>query len=383
MRVVHIVHGKVNPNGENGVSRVVYFLNKYQKLLGVQSEIWAFVDGVKLPTTYKRDKFVTIEMYPRLTPFNRNNHPILKKFDSERENIDIVHFHMIWFVDKNILAGFLNKIDIPFVAMTHGTYSKPVSSKGVKKISAKYLLELPFLNSANELHILSANEGKSLVKYGANRPSFIVPNGIEIEEIPKEMKKDYFGDRAFDGKIKIGWIGVFRKDKNLELIIHSFKELQEETQNRCHFIFMGPDHKGYKSTLIELCDRLDCANSFSFYDKVYKEDKYNALNSFDLYIMSSSSEGMSMAMLDAMALGKPMVLTKGCNMSNYHSYDFFEECEPSPISIASAIETLVARQKDWDVMGQNAKKLIDKVFNWEIITRQLVEQYKRILSKYL
>ena len=67
MKIVHIVHGKANPASANGISRVVYYLNKYERLAGINSQIWAIVDGIKHHESYQRDKFVTVECFPRVT----------------------------------------------------------------------------------------------------------------------------------------------------------------------------------------------------------------------------------------------------------------------------------------------------------------------------
>lgn len=47
MRVIHIVHGKCNPREHNGISRVVYFLNKNEKNQGIESEKRAVLDDAK------------------------------------------------------------------------------------------------------------------------------------------------------------------------------------------------------------------------------------------------------------------------------------------------------------------------------------------------
>ena len=124
MRIIHIVHGKANPTGHNGISRVVYNLNKQEKILGVNSEIWALVDGIKTHNSHQRDEFVTIECFPRVyLPFG--SHEMISRLIEEKENIELVHFHLIWFYDKNIIAKALKKAGIPFIITTHGTYSKP------------------------------------------------------------------------------------------------------------------------------------------------------------------------------------------------------------------------------------------------------------------
>lgn len=45
LNIVHFTHGKVNPFGESGMSWLVYFLNKHQKLSGHNSQILSVVDG--------------------------------------------------------------------------------------------------------------------------------------------------------------------------------------------------------------------------------------------------------------------------------------------------------------------------------------------------
>lgn len=115
MRVIHIVHGKANPASHNGISRVVYHLNKQEKLQGCDSEIWGLVDDAKSHFTHVRDEFVTVECYPRVRlPFGR--HQIIDNLIAQKESIDLVHFHLIWFYDKNIIAKALKKAGIPFIS---------------------------------------------------------------------------------------------------------------------------------------------------------------------------------------------------------------------------------------------------------------------------
>ena len=145
MKVIHIVHGKANPTSANGISRVVYYLNKYEKLAGIDSQIWAIVDDVKRHSTYRRDEYVTVECYPRVSLFS--GHDIIKAIQEEKDSIDLVHFHLIWFYDKNIIAKSLRRMNIPFIITTHGTYSNPHAYTG-KRLLAKWLYELDYLRDS-------------------------------------------------------------------------------------------------------------------------------------------------------------------------------------------------------------------------------------------
>jgi len=191
MKVIHIVHGKANPDGHNGISRVVYNLNKHEKQLGLDSQIWAVVDGVQKHYSYIRDEQVTVECFPRVfLPIG--HHEIIEQLIADKEQIDIVHFHMIWFLDKNVIANALSRAKIPFIITTHGTYSTPHAMTG-KRLIAKFLFERAYLNAATEIHAITYEEAEKLKQYGYNGDTFIAPNGIALEEVPLVRKNDVLG----------------------------------------------------------------------------------------------------------------------------------------------------------------------------------------------
>ena len=379
MNIIHIVHGKANPNGHNGISRVVYYLNKHEKKLGHNSEIWAVVDGQKKHETYKRDEHVTIEMFPRVNLLNRNSTDgICNHIEENKERIDIVHFHMIWFLDKNIIAKTVSRCNIPFVITTHGTYSKPHAYTG-KRLIAKYLYEVKYLNRATEIHALQQDESYGNYKYGVRVPQFIVPNGIEPQEIPASRNARL--RESFRGKLILLWIGVFRGDKNLDQLLEAIGMLPDEIKSHLILVLAGPDNKGNKDRLRQQAKALGLEDKVIFKDAVYNQDKYDLLESADVYIMPSLSEGMSMAILDAMACGKPCILTKKCGLEYYLRENFFFMCEPFAQDIERAILEMFEKKEELSSMGKNAARLIDDVFSWEKIALNMIENYRRILEK--
>lgn len=379
MNIVHIVHGKANPNGHNGISRVVYFLNKHEKMLGHNSQIWAVVDGQKKHETFQRDEFVTVEMFPRVNMFNCNSAESICSFiKKNKESIDIIHFHMIWFYDKNLIAKAIVMSNIPFVITTHGTYSCPHAYTG-KRLIAKRLYEVNYLNMATEIHALQQNESYGNYKYGVRVPQFILPNGIEQNEIPQIRRTEF--KNQFADKIMLMWIGVFREDKNLDQLLEAISLLPMDIKENIILILAGPDNKGNKEKLKLLSQKLKIENQVIFKDAVYNQEKYDLLECADVYIMPSLSEGMSMAILDAMACGKPCILTKQCGLEYYLDKNFFFMCEPFSYDIKRAICEMYENKDRLRDMGKRAEKLTNTVFSWDKITINMIENYERILNK--
>lgn len=378
MKVIHIVHGKANPNSANGISRVVYNLNKYEKLAGIDSQIWAIVDGCRKHEITVRDEFVTVECFPRVKLFRGRE--IIDEIEKNRYSIDIVHFHLIWFYDKNIIMKALNRMGIPVVITTHGTYSNPHAFTGKRKI-VRHLYELDYLNRAAECHILTPEEGTGLRKYGYEGKSFVAYNGIGRDEVPEVMAHDYYANEPYADKIKLCTVSVLRRDKNTDMIIKAIAQLPEDLRKNLVFICIGPDWKNNAAKYKTLAKELHVEDNFQWIGPKYNQEKYDAVNSADGYIMASDSEGFSMAILDAMACSMPMILTSGCNMKYVGRQDYYIMCEPYVQSLARAIEKFVSMSsEDRRQMGVNAKRLLDKELYWDNITNVMISNYKRIIN---
>lgn len=377
MKVIHVVHGKANPNSANGISRVVYYLNKYEKLVGVDSQIWAIVDGTKRYFTYQRDEYVTIECYPRVKLWS--GHEIIKALEKEKDSIDLVHFHLIWFYDKNIIAKSLKRLGIPFIITTHGTYSNPHAYTG-KRLIAKWLYELDYLKMATECHILTPEEGTGLKKYGYNGRSFVAANGFEKNDLPKQKNKNFFANQPFNNRLIISTIAVLRQDKNIDLIIEAISMLPKNIQNQLAFVLIGPDYKGNAAKYKALAKKLNIEDCFYWIGPLYRDDKYNAMFSSDGYIMASDSEGFSMAIIDAMACGLPMILTSGCNMKYISDEKFYIMCEPYAQDISRAILEYFKLGNKRLELGRKAKQILEEQLYWEKIIPNMIENYKRIIN---
>ncbi len=376
MRVIHIVHGKANPAGHNGISRVVYHLNRQERLQGCDSQIWGLVDGIRQHVTHRRDDIVSVECFPRLlNPFAR--HEIIERLEEQRFSVDLVHLHLIWFYDKNIIGQALKRLGIPFVVTSHGTYSKDHAYTG-KRLLARWLYERAYLNMADEVHLITREEGTGMQKYGYTGKSFVAYNGIDLDEIPQERRRDFFDSKPYAGRVKLIWVGVLRDDKNLRSLIQAVAMLPAHIKATLVCVLVGPDYKGNTARYQALARELGCEENFDFLGPLYDQDKYDAIESADAYVMPSFSEVFSLAVLDALACGKPAVISSGCGFNYFAERQFFVACEPYPQDIAFAICKLLDSRHDWERMGRNARRLVEQELNWSSISAAMLRNYARI-----
>lgn len=377
MKICHITHGRVNPDGENGITRTVYNLNKYLNMNGIVSTIYSFNDNQAEIEDFKRDEFTIIKLFPRAKFFTN------KKFSnfilSDEFDFDIVHFHLMWMIDKNTILPALKKKNIPYIMTVHGAYAPNLIDTMKKNISMK-TLEGKYLAGAKGLHALCFEEKAYLKNLSLKSPIFVIPNGISQSEIEKiQISKNF--ENPFDNNyINLIWVGRIREDKNVLGIVGALLYMDEELKNKVKIHIIGNGIESY----IEKVKNMVAANNLGeyviFHGPKYKEEKYQYIVNADIYIQPSFSEGISFSILDAMACEKPMILSRQTNMTYYYNKNFYLMVEPYPEDIAAAIKQLTLELGLKNTLAVNAKKLIKTTFNWDYLIEQYIDMYKKVIG---
>lgn len=370
MRVILVTHGKVNPKGHNGISRVVYGLNKYGKISGIDCEIWSVVDGIKKETVYVRDEFVSLKCFPRVKNFLSTNNEICKKIRAEKDSIGIVHFHMPWLLDKLAIAKVCRECGIPYIVTGHSAYSSSQKQSWKMRLGKKY--EIPFLNNAAAVHAITREESSEFKKFGVRTDLFVIPNSVD-DPCDGYTARKYGTDR----KVKILFMGELRPQKNIGALIEAVASLQDHDRERLEFLIAGPDAGGSLNAYKNQAERLGVAKQFNFLGGVFGEERKNLFESADLYITPSLSEVISLSAIEAMAYGMPCILTRQSDVSYFYDYRFFEMCENYSGDIARAISEMLQKSSHWNEMGKNARKCYEENFTWVNNIEEFKKQYKK------
>lgn len=370
MKVILVTHGKVNPKGHNGISRVVYGLNKYGKLAGIDCEIWSVVDGVKAETDFVRDEYVNVKCFPRVRNFISTNNEICKRIKAEKDSIDIVHFHMPWLLDKLAVAKVCKECGIPYIVTGHSAYSSAQKQSWKMRLGKKY--EIPFLNGAAAVHAITREESSEFKKFGVETNLFVIPNSVD-DPCDEFIEKKHVNNE----KIKILFMGELRPQKNIGALIDAVASLPKEEKQRLQFLIAGPDAGGSLNAYEEQAKKLGVTKQFDFLGGVFGNERKNLFESADIYITPSLSEVISLSAIEAMAYGMPCILTRQSDVSYFYGYHFFEMCENYSGDIARALSEMIKKEKMWDEMGRNARKCYEQNFTWSSNIEKFKEHYEK------
>ncbi len=107
------------------------------------------------------------------------------------------------------------------------------------------------------------------------------------------------------------------------------------------------------------------------------------LQGSDMFVLTSHSENFGVVVLEALAVGLPVLVTPGvalASMVKQHQLGYLTELDVA--AIASAIKHWFNHRQEAKAMGNRARQLILKQYTWDGIALNLIEVYTAIIKKY-
>jgi glycosyltransferase involved in cell wall biosynthesis len=109
-----------------------------------------------------------------------------------------------------------------------------------------------------------------------------------------------------------------------------------------------------------------------FMDEAAKAAAYAAA---DCFVHASESEGMALAILEAMSAGLPVVATQGCYMEEAAQAGALVECAAGPKALAEAMRPLLVNLDLAKQQGQRGQAYASTVHDWANIARRSLQIY--------
>ena len=234
----------------------------------------------------------------------------------------------------------------------------------IKRISVR------FFNYCNELIVPYPDLKTELVKSGVKTKITVARLGVDIERFspPRDQQESKKKVGIKSEKTVIGYVGRVSKEKNVQVLLEAFKRLDQ--QENLHLLIVGDGPKD----LIEKFKKLKNCTITGFVNNVQ-----DYLRAMDIFVMPSLTETTSLATLEAMSTGLPVIVTKVGYMKNYivkdHNGIFFPK--NSAVVLAMKIEKLIKHQEYKEKLGKNARKTVAYSFSWE----RSINKIKRLLLK--
>lgn len=220
----------------------------------------------------------------------------------KKHGINLIQSHLLTSNVYSCLAGMV--CGIPVIATFHGS---------VDIGDRRRLLQLKsrILNRGSRRIVFVSNYLRdfflSTTKIDAKK-AVTIYNGIDTTFFYPKRDASFRKELGVTAdEVLVGAIGNIRKAKSYDVLLKAAELLARES-NKYKFVVVGHGKGELYGEILRLRDRLNLQGSVFFVP--FCDDIRRVLNSLDLYVLTSSSEGFSLSTIEAMACGVPVIATK-------------------------------------------------------------------------
>ncbi len=295
-------------------------------------------------------------------------------------SMDGVHVHGLWEESTAVSCRLARKLGKPYVLSAHGMLEPwALATKRFKKRLYASVIERENVARAACLHALTVAEAQQYRDFGARGPIAVIPNAVHL---PDDAHADIFLNRfpELRGKRLVLFLSRLHPKKGLDLLIESWARIGKQYPE-AHLVIAGPDGDGMQASLTEIITQRDMDRQVSFTGMLTGAMKWSALDAAECYVLPSYSEGLSMALLEAMGMGVPVIATHGCNMPEITAADAGWEIEANVDALTRTLTSLLDRpaEENW-ARGRNGARLIAARYSPQQVTQQMAEVYAYALG---
>ncbi|MGB7983978.1 MAG: glycosyltransferase [Terracidiphilus sp.] len=295
----------------------------------------------------------------------------------------IVHLHEMWTYMSYVAGKLRKQWNCPLVLNAHGElepYALAISPK--KKALASLFYSRQNIKTASCFLALSEQEKASIQAYGYQGRVAVIPNGVNraipcsAEDVAEFRNRHKLASWS---RVLLFLSRIARK-KNLPLLLKTFAK-NVKLQPEWVLLIAGSDERGHIQEVLNLIRELGIEKSVRMIGQVSGKEKACAFTSASLFVLPSHSEGLPIAVLEAMEYGKPLLLTDGWTLPVTTSARFYWRVPVSEGAFERALLEAMCTPEDRLIeMGCCAKSVVRKHFGWDGVANQVSLLYSSLLQ---
>jgi len=210
----------------------------------------------------------------------------------------------------------------------------------------------PFLSKKIFKNAYKNSTPSTYLKYEFKRRGFetqFIPNFISIEDFNFKKRSQL--------KPTLLWVRAFDKTYNPQLAIRVVALLKNEypTIKLC---MVGPDKDGSLNEVKQLAEKLNVADAITFTGVLPKEEWHELSKEYAIFMNTTNIDNMPVSILEAMALGYPIVSTNAGGLPYLISNDLDGMLVPvnDELAMSEAISSLIKNPEKATILSENARK---------------------------
>ncbi len=206
----------------------------------------------------------------------------------------------------------------------------------------------------------------------------VVHNGVHLPQPDDQGIRARWREElgVAETDVLLGTVAVFRPVKDLHTMLEAMALVVKQTP-RVKLVLIGEGRQ--KKELESAVDRLGLAPFVRFAG--WRPDATQLLPALDIFVLSSLSEGISLALLDAMAAGVPAVATAvggNCEVIEESRSGILVPVQ-APVVLAQTLLALVHNPARRRELGAGGRRRVEEAFSF----RRMITDYEALYASAL
>jgi len=384
--VRHILVG-VGP-ASTGLGPVALNLAREQRALGMDAKIWCLDIRAEIELAAESSGLSPdcIVGFPKTGPSFLGYSLAMERAatESEGHKIDVIHQHGIWTGISRVTNQWRGKIHGPTVIAPHGMLEAwALKRSGWKKWLALAAYESKNLKKAACLHATSQLEAQGFRAYGSVNPIAVINNGVSDKWL--QSVGDGISFRTKYGldvnRRLLLYVGRITPVKNPGMFIQAMANIKEDLRDWL-FVIVGKDEFAHKREVETKIKFLQMEPWVRFLGSVPEEDKRNAYDAAEIFVLPSHREASPIVVLEALGAAVPVLTTKGVPWEDLENYGCGWRPEVGVDSISQALKEAISKSSDeLRAMGRRGHQLMYERYRWSHAAQKSLLLYEWLLGR--
>ncbi len=294
---------------------------------------------------------------------------------------DVVHIHAIWedLLYKAARAAW--KQGVPYIIRPCGMLEP--WSLGQKAFKKKLYMRLRLrwmLNHAAAINFTGALEQASAIPLQIQSSSIVEPIGLDLHDFAQLPARGTF--RALypelGNRLLVLFLSRLHPKKGLEFLIPAFCKA---AVSDAMLVIAGPDSDGYRAQVEKMAVEHGVRDRTIFTGMLHGTQRVAALVDADLFVLPSHQENFGIVVIEALAAGLPVLISKNVNI--------YPEIVATGFGSAVALDVdeIAGEMRRWlgdnelrKVVRERGPAFVREHYDWKHIALRWAHHYRSIIG---
>jgi glycosyltransferase involved in cell wall biosynthesis len=210
----------------------------------------------------------------------------------------------------------------------------------------------------------------------------VVYAGVHSAYCPHKMDQHFLSSKGLEGKRLLVFVGRLIPRKNLDFLLDVFIDVSNQRSD-AYLVIIGEGE--LRPALQYKVKQVGLNHKILFTGFVSEMEKIQWLNAADIFVSASSMEGFGLNVVEAMACGKPVIVSNAGSLPEIVEQGKTGFVVPlgDKKGFVNAILQVMEDRTLQAFLGESARKRVQHHFSWEQSAKKVLSIYEELVARSL